>query len=67
MNQNDIDTLTDLHEQLREEGLHIIDFIAALCEAVDRETAAECCAELSSGGDMEAIGDIIKRIKLFGL
>jgi len=67
MNQNDIETLIDLHEKLQADGLHIIDFIAALCETADREEAAERCVELSSGGDMDAIGDIIKRIQLFGL
>ena len=66
MNLDDLQTLIDLHQDLPA-GLHLLDFIAALCETVDREEAAERCAELSSGGDMDAIGDIIKRIKLFGL
>jgi len=67
MSQNDIETLTDLNEKLRSEGLHLIDFITALCDTGDREEAAERCVELSRGGDLDAIGDIIKRIQLFGL
>ena len=63
----DIKTLTDLHEELKANGLHIIDFIAALCETVDREEAAERCAELSSGGDMDRFSGIIKDISLLGL
>lgn len=65
MNPNDIKTLTDLHEELRTNGLHILDFIYALCETVDREEAAERCAEL--GGEEAATADIIKRITESGL
>ena len=67
MNQNHIETLTDLHEELQADGLHIIDFITALCETADSEEAAERCAELSSGGDMDRFGGIIKRIFIIGL
>ena len=71
---DDLKTLTDLHEELQADGLHIIDFITALCETADSEEAAERCVELSSaglerraGGDMDRFGGIIKRIEHFGL
>ena len=64
---DDLKTLTDLHEELRREGLHIIDFITALCETADSEEAAERCVELSSGGRCGMLGGIIKRIEHFGL
>ena len=65
MKRNDIKTLTDLHEELRANGLPIIDFIVALCETSRLEEAAERCAEL--GGDMDAIANIIMGITERGL
>lgn len=68
MNPNDIKTLTDLHEELQADGLHLIDFLFALCESADREglrEAAERCAEL--GGEEDAAANIIKRIAERGL
>ena len=68
MNPNDIKTLTALHEELQADGLHLIDFIFALCETAEwkglRE-AAERCAEL--GGEEDAAANIIKRIAESGL
>jgi len=65
MNPTDLKTLTDLHQELQAEGLHIIDFIFALCETTDRKEAAERCAEL--GGEEAATSSIIKRITEDGL
>jgi ADP-ribosylglycohydrolase len=65
MNPNDIKTLTDLHEELRAEGSHLLDFIVALCQTTDRHDAAERCQDF--GGDEDAIADIIERIDARGL